>query len=190
MPSIQQATASPTRRPDMRESRIAGTIRARTPETAPAGGETAGSRKPSTFRFPAPDGRPEINTLMRFYELYEADPLDRESQLFDRPHRSGTRRPTVSLKHVHRLKRMRLARRDERAQKTALWGLMYGQDEPAHRELERREAELDAREREQHLREVEADIHKAIADTETDAESKRHLHAMAMREINRRKKTM
>ncbi|QLH38556.1 MAG: hypothetical protein HWD60_05775 [Defluviicoccus sp.] len=86
------------------------------------------------------------------------------------------------------MKRMRVARRDERIQKLALWGLMYGQDEPAHRELERREAELDAREREQHLRDVEAEIHKAIADAETDAESKQHLHAMAMREINRRRK--
>ena len=106
------------------------------------------------------------------------------------PHRTGTRRPAVSLKHVNRLKRMRVARREERDQKQALWGLMYGQDEPARRELERREAELEAREREQHLRDVEADIHKAIADAETDAESKQYLHAMAMREINRRKKTM
>lgn len=127
---------------------------------------------------------------MRFYELYETEPLDVENQLFDRPHRDGTRRPAVSLRHVNRLKRMRVARRDERHQKQALWGLMYGQDEPARRELERREAELDAREREQHLRDVEADIHKAIADAETDAESKQHLRAMAMREINRRKKTM
>jgi len=127
---------------------------------------------------------------MRYYEIYESDPLDLESQLFDRPHRNGTRRPAVSLKHVNQLKWMRVARRDERHQKQALWGLMYGQAEPARRELERREAELEAREREQHLRDVEAEIHKAIADAETDAESKQHLHAMAMREINRRKKQM
>lgn len=125
---------------------------------------------------------------MRAYELFETDPLDLENQLYDRPHRNGKKRPAVSLRNVNRLKRMRVARRDERIQKLALWGLMYGQDEPAHRELERREAELDAREREQHLRDVEAEIHKAIADAETDAESKQHLHAMAMREINRRRK--
>lgn len=94
----------------------------------------------------------------------------------------------VSLKYVNRLKRMRVARRDERDHKQALWGLMYGQDESTRRDLERREADLDAREREQHLRDVEADIHKAIADAETNEKSKRHLHAMAMREVNRRKK--
>lgn len=127
---------------------------------------------------------------MRFYELYETDPLDLENQLFDRPHRNGRKRPAVSLKHVNRLKRMRVARRDERHQKQALWGLMYGQAESTRRELDRREAELDAREREQRLRDVEVDIHKAIADAETDAKSKQRLHAMAMREINRRKKQL
>jgi hypothetical protein len=125
---------------------------------------------------------------MRFYELYETDPLDHESQLFDRPRRGGTRRPAVSLKHVNRLKRMRVARRDERNQKLALWGLMYGQDDPTRRDLEQREAELEAREREQHLRGIKADIDKAIADAEVDQKAKQHLHAMAMREINRRQR--
>ena len=98
--------------------------------------------------------------------------------------------PTVRnrSKHVNRMKRMKVARRDEREQKLALWSLMYGQDDPTRREMERREAELDEREQEQHLRDVESEIHKAIDDAEVDQKAKQHLHAMAMREINRRKR--
>jgi hypothetical protein len=104
------------------------------------------------------------------------------------PRPDGTRESVLSLQHLHRLKRMRIAHEAERERKLALWGLMYGQDNPARRDLERREADLEAHEREQHLREVEADIHKAIADAEIDEESKQHLHAMAMRAIKRQRK--
>ena len=86
------------------------------------------------------------------------------------------------------MKRMKVARRDERNQKLALWGLMYGQDDPTRRDLEQREAELEAREREQHLRGIKADIDKAIADAEVDQKAKQHLHAMAMRDVNRRQR--
>jgi hypothetical protein len=125
---------------------------------------------------------------MRYYELLELQPVDLERRPSDAPRPDGTSEPVLSLQHLHRLKRMRMAHEAERERKRALWGLMYGQYDPARRDLERREADLEAHEREQHLRDVEAGIHKAIADAEIDEESKQHLHAMAMRAIKRERK--
>ena len=81
---------------------------------------------------------------------------------------------------------MKAAHRAERAAKHGLWQLMYGRDEVKERDLDRREAELEASQHELRLREIEAGIEKAIANA--DEASKQHLHTMAMREINRRKK--
>ena len=125
---------------------------------------------------------------MRFYELLEVQPVDLERQPSDAPRPDGTRESVLSLQHLHRLKQMRIAHEAERERKLALWGLMYGQDNPARRDLERREADLETREHEHRLRDVEAGIHKAIADAEIDEESKQHLHAMAMRAIKRQRK--
>jgi len=124
---------------------------------------------------------------MRAWELNED--YDLEMHMLDGPtRRRGTRGPVLTLGHVNKLKRMKAARRAEHNAKQALWQMMYGHDDVRERDLDRREADLEARENELRLREIEAGIDKAIADAEADEESKQHLHAMATREINRRKK--
>jgi len=127
-----------------------------------------------------------INTGMRAWELKED--YDLEKHVLGEPNsRSGTRGPKLTLHHINKLKRMKAARRAEHNAKQALWQMMYGHDDVRERDLDRREADLEARQHELRLREIVAGIDKAIADAEAEEESKQHLHAMATREINRRK---
>jgi hypothetical protein len=117
---------------------------------------------------------------MRAWELYEGEGLDR--------HRGTARRPILTLRHINRLKRLKLAQRRKYAQRLALCRLMYGQDDATERELDEREAELDQREQEVRLKEIEANIKKAINDAEVDQKSRQRLHQMAMAELRRSQK--
>ena len=121
-----------------------------------------------------------INTVMRAWEIFEGEGLDR--------HRSRARRPILSLRHVNKLKRMRAARRVEREQRLALLNLMYGQDDEAERERDQRDAKLDQREGEVRMKELQVSIDKAINRAEVDQKGKHRLHQMAMAELRRRKK--
>ena len=117
---------------------------------------------------------------MRAWEFYEGEGLDR--------HRRTVRRPILTLRHINRLKRLKLAQRSKHEQRLALWNPMYGQENAAEAELDVREAELDQREEELRFKELEADIKKAINDAEIDQKSRQHLHQMAMAELHRRQK--
>ena len=124
--------------------------------------------------------RQMINTVMRAWEIFESEGLDR--------HRVTPRRPIISLRHIHKLKKMRAARRAEREQRPALWSLMYGQDDAAERERDQRDAKLDQREGEVRMKELQVSIEKAINRAEVDAKAKQRLQQMAMAELRRRRK--
>lgn len=126
---------------------------------------------------------------MRAYELYETDPLDLDSQLIIEPRRHGRREPVLSLRHIHKLKRMKAAREAEYAAKLALWQAMYGSDDAARRELDQRDADLDRREEELRLRKLKADLQVAAAKVKVGAERQDHLEKMAMNDVRRRKRS-
>ena len=117
---------------------------------------------------------------MRAWELYEGEELDR--------HRATARRPILTLRHINKLKRMKAAHRDERAQRLALLNLMYGQDTAEERKLDQREAELHSREDELRMRELQTKIEKSIAAAEVDQKARTRLHQMAIANLHRRQK--
>ena len=113
---------------------------------------------------------------MRAWELY-GEGLDR--------HCVAARRPILTLRHINRLKRLKLAQRGQHEQRLALCNLMYGQEDMAEADLDEREARVAAREAEVRLKELKADIEKAINDAEVDQKARRRLHQMAMAELRR-----
>ncbi len=125
---------------------------------------------------------------MRAYELYETDPLDQDSQLITEPRRHGRPEPVLSLRHIHKLKRMQAAREAEYAAKLALWQAMYGSDDAVRRELDQRDADLDRREEELRLQKLKADLQVAATKAKVGAERQDHLQQMAMNDVRRRKR--
>ena len=98
------------------------------------------------------------------------------------------RRPIITLRHVNKLKRLKVAQRHEREQRLALWNVMYGQDAAEERKLDQREADLDSREAELRMQELQVRIEKAIDDAEVDQKARTRLHQMAMAALHRRQK--
>ena len=127
-----------------------------------------------------------INTGMRAHEILEAADYDPQPDPCHRPRRTGSRRPTLSLHHINKLKRLKAAREAEHAQRQQLWSLMYPHPNTDQRSLDQREADLDAREQELRLRELRTDLDRAISKAEVSTQQRDHLHQLAMREVSRR----
>lgn len=117
---------------------------------------------------------------MRAWELFEGKQLDR--------HRATTRRPILTLRHIHDLKILKDTQGAKHAQRLVLWRLMYGQDDVGEGDLDEREAELDRREGEVRMKELQLDIEKAINDAEIDQKARQRLQQMAMAQLHRQKK--
>lgn len=121
---------------------------------------------------------------MRAWELNEgADELGVE-RFDDQPDsRSDQRNPTITLRHINRLKKIKAHRRAEQEQRHILMGLMYGViDENEPTAIQKKQDQIDLRKKEQELKKIEQEIKDA------DHQWMDDLHRMAKNGINRAKK--
>lgn len=102
---------------------------------------------------------------MRAFELYETDPAAL-CRFMDRS------KPTITLRDLNRLKKIKHNRRRELEKKHAFLPVIYG-------DPDLRDEEFDLRERE--LEQIEDEIGLEIDRAEVDAKAKAHLADMALR---------
>jgi len=121
---------------------------------------------------------------MRAWELYEATNelgMERYDDEPDRPF--NKRKPLISLRYIHQLKKIKAIQQKEDEQRRILMGLMYGmRDENEPTAIQKKQDQVDLLKKELELKKVKIEIH--------DLENRwvDDLHRLARSGINRAKK--